>query len=109
MPKPLKNLVRRAGRPGWYFRKMFAGRVTWIALGKDHEDACRKVRSLKTDGPPKPKVTVRGAALRWLECYIAVHRGLRSQKLARRRFEIYLDPFLGPLLLHKLTRDDMRA
>ena len=109
MPKPLKNLVRRAGRPGWYFRKMYAGRVTWIALGRDHAEACRKVRSLKSDGPPRPKVTLREAALRWLERYIAVHRGVRSQKLARRRFEVYLDPVLGHLLLHKVTRDDLRT
>ncbi len=109
MPKPLKNLVRRAGRPGWYFRKMYAGRVTWIALGTDHEDACRKLRSLKTEGPPRPKLTLREAGLRWLECYIAVHRELKSQRLARRRFELYLDPFLGHLPLAKLTRDDLRA
>ena len=50
MPKPLRNLVRRKGRPGWHFRKMYAGRVKLIALGTDREEACRKLRSLKSDG-----------------------------------------------------------
>jgi len=110
MPKPLRNMVRRKGRPGYYFRKMYAGRVKLIALGTDREAACRTLRSLKSDGPPRAEMLVREAARRWLESHVAVQRTLlRDQKLARRRVEMYLDPRLGDHLLHRLTRDDLRG
>jgi integrase len=109
MPKPIRNLVRRAGRPGWYYRKMIAGRRILLKAGETYDEACRHLRSLKTEGPPKPKLTVGDAVLRWLESYIPVHRQSRDQKLARRRSEMYLVPFLGHLLLEKLTKDDLRA
>ncbi len=110
MPKLPPNMIRRKGRPGYYFRKMYAGRVRLIALGTDREAACRKLRSLKSDGPPRAEMTVREAARRWLESHVAIQRSLpRDQKLARRRVEMYLDPCLGDHLLHRLTRDDLRA
>jgi len=109
MPKLPRNMVRRKGRPGYYFRKMYAGRVKLIALGTDREAACRKLRSLKSDGPPRAEMTVREASRRWLESHVAIQRSLpRDQELARRRVEMYLDPFLGDHLLSRLTRDDLR-
>lgn len=109
MPKLPRNMVRRKGRPGFYFRKMISGRVTWIALGADYVEACRKLRSLKIEGPPKAQITLRDAAVRWLDSYVPTARIPRDQKLARRRFEMYLEPFLGHCLLHRLTREDLRA
>jgi integrase len=109
MPKLPRNMVKRKGRPGYYFRKMYAGRVKLIALGNDREEACRQLRSLKSNGPPRTEILVHDAALRWLDSYVAVHRGPRDQKLARRRVEMYLEPFLGHLQLYKVTRDDLRA
>ena len=44
MPKLPKNLVRRTGRPGYYFRRKHQGKVTWIALGNDYAEACRRRR-----------------------------------------------------------------
>ncbi len=88
---------------------MYAGRVKLIALGTDREAACRKLRSLKSDGPPQAEISVREAVRRWLESHVAVQRSLRrDQKLARRRVEMYLDPCLGDHLLQRLTRDDLR-
>ena len=109
MPKPIRNLVRRKGRPGWYYREMVGGRRVYRKAGDTHEQASRQLRSLKTEGPPKPRFTVKDAAGKWLEIYVAVHREERSRKLARRRVEMYLEPFLGHLLLHKLSKDDLRA
>ena len=110
MPNLPRNMVRRKGRPGYYFRKMYAGRVKLIALGTDREAACRKLRSLKSDGPPRAEMLVREAARRWLESHVAIQRTLpRDQKLARRRVEMYLDPCLGDRLLQRLTRDDLRG
>lgn len=109
MPKPIRNLVRRKGRPGWYYRKMVAGRRVTVKAGASYEQASRRLRSLKTESPPRPKLTVKDAVLRWLESYVPVHRGERDRKLARRRAEMYLLPPLGHLLVHKLTKDDLRA
>jgi len=103
-------MVRRKGRSGYYFRKVYAGKVKLIALGTDREAACRKLRSLKSDGPPRVEILVREAARQWLESYVAVHRTLpRDQQLARRRVEMYLDPFLGDHLLQRVTRDHLRG
>jgi integrase len=110
MPKLPRNMVRRKGRPGYYFRKMYAGRVKLIALGTDREAACRKLRSLKSDGPPRAEMLVREAARRWLDSHVEIQRSLlRDRKLARRRVEMYLDPSLGDHLLSRLTRDDLRG
>ena len=110
MPKLPRNMVRRKGRPGFHFRRKHHGRVTWIALGMDYQEACRKLRSLKSEEEkPRVELTVRDAAKRWLESYVATTRGARDQKLARRRVEMYLEPFLGHLLLHRLTKENLRA
>ena len=47
MPKRIRNMVRKPGRPGWYFRKKMQGKTSWTALGTDYDEACRKVRELK--------------------------------------------------------------
>jgi integrase len=110
VPKLPRNMVRRKGRPGFHFRRRRHGRTTWIALGSDYEEACRRLRSLKTEEEkPRVELTVRDAAERWLESYIATTRGARDQKLARRRVEMHLEPFLGHLLLHRLTQENLRA
>ena len=109
MPKPIRNLVRRKGRPGWYYRRMVAGRRVTVKAGTSYEQAARRLRSLKSETPPKLRLTVRDAALQWLERYVPVHRAERDRKLARRRVEMYLVPHLGHRLVHKLGKDDLRA
>jgi integrase-like protein len=49
MPKLPTNMVKRKGRVGYYFRKKFAGRDKWIALGTDYGEAAAKVRKLRDD------------------------------------------------------------
>src|SRR5262249_58403615 len=109
MPKLPRNLVRRKDRPGYYFRQMHGGMVTLLSLGNDYEAACSKLRSLKTEGLPRNRPTVAEAAEGWLECYFATARSGKSVPLARRRVGMYLVPFMGHMLLHRVQRDDLRA
>jgi integrase len=105
-------LVRRKGRPGYYFRSKSRGKITWIALGTDYDAALRKLRSLKADAgerKPRTEVTVRDAAQRWLGSHVATARAPQSQQLARRRVEMYLEPRIGHLRLARLTREHVRA
>jgi integrase len=88
---------------------MVAGRRVTVKAGTSYEQAARRLRSLKSETPPKLRLTVRDAALQWLERYVPVHRAERDQKLATRRVEMYLVPHLGHRLVHKLGKDDLRA
>ena len=110
MPKLPKNMVRRKGRSGYYFREKRRGKVTWIALGSDYQEARRLLRSLKSEERrPSRQFTVEQAATQWLDSYIATSREPRSQGIARRRVETYLVPYLGHQLLFRLKGDDLRG
>ena len=50
MPKRPKNMVRRRGRGGYYFRKRFAGRDLCIALGMDFSEAKDQLKKLRNEG-----------------------------------------------------------
>src|SRR5262245_471318 len=111
MPKLPRNMVKRKGRPGFYFRRKRYGHTTWVALGTDYQDACRRLRSLKTGELKTPRVdlTVGEAAKKWLASYIATTRNEKGRELARRRVELHLEPYLGHFLLDRLTKEDLRA
>ena len=109
MPRRMRNLVRKPGRPGWYFRKKVHGRTSWIALGTDYDDACRKVRELWLhDGVRRVDLTVRLAAEQWLGSYVATARNEQGQQLAKQRVRDFLVPRLGHMLVIKVTADDLR-
>jgi integrase len=108
MPKRIRNLVKRGKT--YVYRHKVNGKTVRTALGSDYEEACRLLRSLKTDvTEPGPDVTVEEAARRWLSGYVPTVRGERDQRLAGQRVKDYLDRCLGHLLLVKLTRDNIRA
>ena len=112
MPKLPRNLVRRKGRPGYYFRSKARGRTKWRSLGTDYEAALRKLRSLKADAgelEPRSDVSVRAAAQQWLTSYVVSQRAPRGRELAKRRVEMYLEPYFGHLPLGRLTREHLRA
>jgi len=44
MPKLPRGMFLRKGR-GYYTRRWADGKDRWIALGKDFDEACRKLRS----------------------------------------------------------------
>ena len=59
MPKLPTNMVTRKGRAGYYFRKKFAGKDKWIALGTDYGVAAAKLRKLRDDDcTPRSDLTV---------------------------------------------------
>lgn len=108
MPKLPKNLVKRGS--AYYYCRRVNGRRIRLSLGTDYEEACRRLRSLKRDDAiPASKVTLEDAARRWLSGYVPTVRREQDQKLAEQRVRDYLVPFLGHVLLHKLTGEDLRA
>jgi integrase len=101
-------MVRRGKT--YVYRHKVNGRSVRVALGDDYEEACRRLRSLKTDvTEPCPDVTVGEAARRWLSGYVPTVRGERDQRLAAQRARDYLDRCLGHFLLRKLTADHVRS
>ena len=62
-------------------------------------------------GRPVIKVrpaTVAEAAADWLETYISTTRTEKNQQMAAVRVETYLSPFMGHMVLSKVTPDDVR-
>lgn len=110
MPKLPKNMIRRKGKPGFYYRQKVAGRLVVRALGPDYELACQRLRSLKSnDVPPAPTSTVATAVRRWLSVYVATQRRPEDRQLAAQRVRDYLEPAIGHVLLHRLTKDHLRS
>lgn len=109
MPKLPRNMVRRKGKKGYYFRQVIAGRVVVRSLGSDYEEACRRLRSLKREDIPLPSATIAEAARRWLSVYVPTARSERDQRLAAQRVRDYLQPHLGHFLLHRLKADHLRS
>jgi integrase len=109
VPKLPRNMIRRKGKPGYYFRQKVAGRVVVRTLGSDYEQACKRLRSLKLDDIPLESSTVSVAARRWLSVYVATERRSEDHQLAEQRVRDYLEPFCGHVLLHKLKKDHLRS
>ncbi len=108
MPKLPAGMFKRAGR-GYYTRRRDNGRDRWISLGKDFDVASRKLREFDRRDLPLVQITVREAAKRWLESYIATNRSAKCQKDAAQRVRDYLEPQLGYRQLGRVTKDDLRA
>jgi integrase len=110
MPKLPRNMVRRPNRSGFYFRQKRLGRTVWIALGDDYTEACRQLRQLKDQGAqPVANWTVKDAAGEWFRTYVPNARSSYGVKQTAARIRLFLEPFLGHLLLHLLRRQDLRA
>lgn len=110
MPKLPKNMFKR-GR-SFYFRQMVNGRMRRVSLGNDYTEALCRLRSLKLDGgvTPRSTATLGEVARRWLSSYVpTVRSSSRDHRLAEQRLRDYLDPFLGHLLLSRITPEDVRA
>jgi integrase len=95
----------------FYVRRRFKGKDTWLSLGPDYQEACRKHREIQREGikPVRSKLTVAKAAEQWLESYVRTRRAASDYPMAKQRMRDYLFPFLGHLLLERLTREHVRA
>ena len=84
MPKLPKNMVKRGTT--FVYRHKVNGRSVRVNLGTNYEDACRRLRSLKTNVTHAgPDVTVEAAAKLWLSSYVATARREKDQPLASQR------------------------
>jgi len=103
-------MIRRKGRPGyWYQRDINKKRVRRY-LGADYEEAKRQLEQLRREEKPgvTPAGLVSSAAEEWLQTYVPTRRNEKGQKLARRRVEKYLVPCLGYLRVTRVQPDDLR-
>lgn len=109
MPRPMKGMFKRGA--GYYVRLREEGKDRWISLGSDYEDATRKLRSFRRDGaPPKPsQVRVSDVADRWCGGYLLTSRNPKGAQLAIARTRQYLLPFMGHMLLDKVTVETLRG
>lgn len=108
MPKLPKGMFKR-GR-SFYVRRRERGKDCWHQLGTDYEDACRKLRSLRSQGERTVShQTVRQAAEEWLRTYVPNARSPYGIKQTSARIERFLEPFLGHLFLHRLGPQDLRG
>jgi integrase len=109
MPRLPRGMFRR-GR-SYYVRLRSHGQDRWIALGDDLEKAKANLDGVRHADEPKVEsgLSVSEAAERWLASYVATARNEQGHALARARVEQFMDRFLGPKLLHKVTREDLRA
>src|SRR5262249_40664675 len=95
MPRLPKGLFHREGR-GYYTRKWVNGKDRWVALGRDLEDAKRKLRELNRSGPVlATRATVNELAREWLDGRVAVRRTAEGLQKAESRVGLYLSAFRG--------------
>lgn len=111
MPKLPKGMFSRKDRPGWYVRVHRAGREKWVSLGTDFKMAEEKAKAVQRGEQPlgSSRLTVREAADRWVETYVRTQRTGNGQKLAAQRVRDFFDPFMGHVLLERVTGEDVRA
>jgi integrase len=111
VPKLPKGLFRRKGSSSYYARLYAGCRERWVSLGPDLGAASRKLREIRGGQatPPTGRITVQVAAKRWLESYIATTRTPKSRVNAGQRVRDYLEPFMGYMLLAKVTQEDLRG
>lgn len=109
MPRLPRGMFRRGH--AFYVRLYANRRERWIGLGSDLEEAKRKLREIRQgDEPAMPsRVTVADAADKWLASYVATARNEKGQVLAKTRVERWLKKCMGFALLHRITREDVRA
>lgn len=111
MPKLPKGLFRRKRSSSFYTRLYGGGRDRFVSLGPDFGEACRRLREIRNGRGVRPtnRITVQEAARKWLEGYIQTQRTEKGRHLAEQRVRDYLEPFMGHMLLERVTREDIRA
>jgi integrase/recombinase XerD len=104
-------MFKRKGRKSWYMRVHRGGREHWVSLGADYTAAVKKARDIRSGvvSVLTGRVTVGQAGERWLETYIQTQRGETSRRTAGQRVRDYLDPFMGHMLIERVTGEDVRA
>ncbi|MFC1572432.1 tyrosine-type recombinase/integrase [Candidatus Eisenbacteria bacterium] len=113
MPSRPKGLFRQKGRQSWAWRRKKNGVEFFRGLGCDIREARKQAKELNRNfdyGALLPtSVTVHDAADEWIKLYVNVHRkNLKDRRLVTRRVEMYLNPFMGHMLLERVGKNDLR-
>lgn len=109
MPHLPKNMIRRKGRPGYWFQKWIGGRRVCRFLGNNYEEASAELHKIRKTDAPLAGATVAEAAKRWLSSYIETARNPKGRVIAAVRVKKYLIPALGHYLVSRLTADHLRS
>ncbi|HET9327996.1 MAG TPA: site-specific integrase [Candidatus Eisenbacteria bacterium] len=102
MPKLPTNVIRRKGRPGFWFRGVLGGKLRQISLGKDFQEAKRRLRSLKSEGP-RISSSVAEILESWLKIDVPTRRNELGQRDTRSRMHRYVLSSLGHCKLTAIT------
>ena len=105
-PKIPKGIKLRGS--SYYTRRREGGKIRWIRLGSDLEEAKRRHHEIRAGARVPQRMTLSSAAQQWLETYVSTTRTAKNQRMAAVRVEKYLSPFMGHLLLSRVTPDDVR-
>ncbi len=108
MPRLMSGMFKR-GR-SYYVRDQQGGRDKWTSLGTDYEEACRRLRRMRSGAVvPRSCLTVRLAAEQWFTHYICTRRAESDHVMTKQRLRDYLLPYIGHKPLASVTKDDVRA
>lgn len=109
MPHLPKNMIRRKGRPGFWFQRKIGGHRVTRYLGTDYQEAKVRLRQFQGSAVPLVDVTMGEAAKRWLATYVETARNPKNRQLSKRRVEKHLIPTLGHYLVARVTPDHLRS
>jgi len=109
MPHLPMNMIRRKGRPGYWFQKWVGGRRVCRFLATDYEQAKVEFRKLRDSDVPLVSATVTEAVKRWLSSYIETSRNPKCRLDAAARAKKYLVPAMGHYLVSRLTAEHLRS
>ena len=109
MPHLPMNMIRRKGRPGYWFQKWVGGRRVCRFLGNDYEGAKAEFRKIRNSDVPLVSATVGEAVKRWLSSYIETSRNPKGRTDAAARAKKYLTPAMGHYLVSRLTAENLRG
>jgi integrase len=109
MPHLPKNMIRRKGRPGYWFQKWVGGRRVCRFLAKDYEQAKAELRKIRDSDLPLVSATVGEAVKRWLASYIETTRNPKGRADAAARAKLHLLPALGHYSVSRLTAEHLRT
>jgi len=94
----------------YYTRLRGNGRDVWRSLGSDYREACRLLRDLRGKRDVTvDRTTVSQAAQKWLDLYVKGRRNAKGLALATSRVRMYLDRFMGPKPVARVTANDLLA
>jgi integrase len=102
-------MIRRKGRPGYWFQRKIGGQRVTRFLGTDYQEASNRLKALKGSERLLAETTVAEGAKRWLASYIATSRNEKGRLLAKRRVELRLVPALGHYIVSRLTAEHLRS